>query len=110
MNTEVYRANSRFFTVAVQSAVAPVEDWDSTILFPSGMKILSISMIPTGIGDTVLIEDGQLGGFIFGYTALRIGEQHTKYFRGADGKGVICTPYFISGVSAGNYGIHFELA
>ena len=109
-NTVIYRAGSRFLSVAVQSAVAPMEDWESINLYPNGIKVMSITMIPSAMGDRVLIEDGQLGGFIFGNVAAFAGAQHTKYFPGAKGDGVLMTPLIISASNLGNFEITFELA
>lgn len=112
MNTVVRRAGSRFLTVAVQSAVAPIENWDSRILFPNGMRIMSISMTPTAIGDTTVISDGDplASGELFSNVALHIGDVYTREYPGAEGKGVVCTPVIYSVLSVGNYGITFELA
>jgi len=112
-NTVIRRDGSRFLTVAVQSAVAPVEDWDSREEgFANGMRIMSISMTPTAIGNTCVIADGDVGaaGEIFSNVALAIGQVVTRHYPGVDGKGVLCTPVISSAVSVGNYLLTFELA
>lgn len=111
-NTVVQRTGSRFLTVAVQSAVAPIENWDSRTLFPGGMRIMSISMTPTAIGDACVIADGTplAAGELFSNVALAIGQTVTRYYPGVNGKGVLCTPVIYIALSVGNYGITFELA
>jgi len=115
MNTVFNRAGSRFVTVYVQSAVAPIEDWDSTVLFTGGMKIAAIEMVPTAEGDIVRISDGQalLSGFLFNHVALgaydiavRSYAQHDKFGH----KGVLCTPRILIANCVGNFFITFELA
>lgn len=106
------RPGSRILTLAVQTGLAPVGDWNCLNEgFPNGMRILSITMSSTGIGDTVLIVDGPYNlSVLFGYAALRAGEQHTRYY-GRDIKGFLCQPYIYDQLpSVGTYGIHFELA
>jgi len=111
-NTVVQRAGSRFVTVTVQSAVAPIEDWDSRILFPGGMRILSISMTPTAVADRIVIADGDplVSGELFSHLASAAEFIKSRQYPGYKGEGVLCTPVIYAAVSVGNYGITFELA
>lgn len=111
-NLVVIRDGSRFLTVAVQSAVAPLENWDSRILFPGGMRILSISMTPTAVADRVVIADGDplASGEIFSHLASLTEFIKTRYYNGLEGKGVLCTPVIYQAMNVGNFGITFELA
>lgn len=111
-NTVVRRTGSRFLTVAVQSAVAPLENWDSRILFPEGMQILSISMTPTANADRVVIADGDplVSGELFSHIASAAEFIKTRHYPGLNGDGVLCTPVIYQAMNVGNFAITFEFA
>lgn len=114
MNTVQYRQGSRFVSVNVQAAVAPIEDWDSSILFPGGMNIVAIEMLPTAINDVVAILDGPLGaGYLFNHRAISIYDIAVRYYGRHDKfgfKGVHCTPLIFIGACGGTFTVTFELA
>ena len=106
----VIRYNDRsFYTITYD----PLLDWDSSVVFPGGMKILAIEMAPTALGDAVVVRDGQNGPRIFSHEAIGAYDIAVRPYVGVTskgGNGKLVFPYIGAAEAVGTFDITFELA
>ena len=99
----------KFYTITYD----PLLNWDSSTVFPSGMRIMAIEMAPAAIGDEVVVRDGEDGPRIFSHEAIDTYDIAVRPYREAGSKGEngkIVFPHIAAAEAVGAFDITFELA
>lgn len=102
-------SGSKFYTIDYDENLG----WNSNTVFPGGMRILGIEIVPGAADAAVIIRDQAGGGVIFNYLASADDDIEHRQFRGVENGHLgplLCRPHINHGEVSGSLEITFQLA